>query len=139
MTDLPVQTPSAYLASDSYTAHIRTRRRSELWLRGFGLGAIAIALLMLAILLTSIIYSAVGAFRQTHVTIEVPCFVISFPLGIGAAIYLEEFAPKNRVSDFIEVNINNLAAVPSVVFGLLALAVFINWFGLPRRRRSSAA
>jgi len=60
------------------------------------------------------------------------CFVISFPLGIGAAIYLEEFAPRNRVSDFIEVNINNLAAVPSVVFGLLALAVFINWFGLPR-------
>ena len=60
------------------------------------------------------------------------CFLISFPLGIGAAIYLEEFAPKNRVSDFIEININNLAAVPSVVFGLLALSVFIGWFGLPR-------
>jgi phosphate transport system permease protein len=60
------------------------------------------------------------------------CFLISFPLGIGAAIYLEEFAPKNRISDIIEVNINNLAAVPSVVFGLLALAVFLNWFGLPR-------
>jgi len=60
------------------------------------------------------------------------CFLISFPLGIGAAIYLEEFAPKSRMSDFIEVNINNLAAVPSVVFGLLALAVFIGWFGLPR-------
>ena len=60
------------------------------------------------------------------------CFLISFPLGIGAAIYLEEFAPKNRFSDFIEVNINNLAAVPSVVFGLLALSVFIGWFGLPR-------
>ncbi|MBD3801662.1 MAG: phosphate ABC transporter permease PstA [Thioclava sp.] len=60
------------------------------------------------------------------------CFLISFPLGIGAAIYLEEFAPKNKLSDFIEVNINNLAAVPSVVFGLLALAVFIGWFGLPR-------
>ncbi len=60
------------------------------------------------------------------------CFLISFPLGIGAAVYLEEFAPKNRISDFIEVNINNLAAVPSVVFGLLALAVFIGWFGLPR-------
>ena len=60
------------------------------------------------------------------------CFAISFPLGIGAAIYLEEFAPKNKISDFIEVNINNLAAVPSVVFGLLALAVFIDWFGLPR-------
>lgn len=60
------------------------------------------------------------------------CFVIAFPLGIGSAIYLEEFAPKNKLSDFIEVNINNLAAVPSVVFGLLALAVFIGWFGMPR-------
>jgi phosphate transport system permease protein len=60
------------------------------------------------------------------------CFLLSFPLGIGAAIYLEEFAPKNKLSDFIEININNLAAVPSVVFGLLALAVFLNWFGLPR-------
>jgi phosphate transport system permease protein len=60
------------------------------------------------------------------------CFLISFPIGIGAAIYLEEFAPKNRISDVIEVNINNLAAVPSVVFGLLALAVFLGWFGLPR-------
>jgi phosphate transport system permease protein len=60
------------------------------------------------------------------------CFLIAFPVGIGAAIYLEEFAPKNKISDFIEVNINNLAAVPSVVFGLLALAVFLNWFGLPR-------
>jgi phosphate transport system permease protein len=60
------------------------------------------------------------------------CFLISFPLGIGAAIYLEEFAPKNRLSDLIEVNINNLAAVPSVVFGLLALAVFIGLFGMPR-------
>jgi phosphate transport system permease protein len=60
------------------------------------------------------------------------CFVLSFPIGIGAAIYLEEFAPKNKVSDFIEVNINNLAAVPSVVFGLLGLAVFLGWFGMPR-------
>jgi phosphate transport system permease protein len=60
------------------------------------------------------------------------CFAISFPLGIGAAIYLEEFAPKGRMSDLIEVNINNLAAVPSVVFGLLGLAMFIGWFGMPR-------
>ncbi|WP_304616724.1 phosphate ABC transporter permease PstA [Paracoccus sp. (in: a-proteobacteria)] len=60
------------------------------------------------------------------------CFLISFPLGIGAAIYLEEFAPKNRISDIIEVNINNLAAVPSVVFGLLGLAVFLNYLGMPR-------
>ncbi len=60
------------------------------------------------------------------------CFLISFPVGIAGAIYLEEFAPKNRYTDIIEVNINNLAAVPSVVFGLLGLAVFLNVFGLPR-------
>lgn len=60
------------------------------------------------------------------------CFLISFPVGIAAAIYLEEFAPKNKLTDTVEININNLAAVPSVVFGLLALAVFIGWFGLPR-------
>jgi phosphate transport system permease protein len=60
------------------------------------------------------------------------CFLLSFPIGIGAAIYLEEFAPRSRISDLIEININNLAAVPSVVFGLLALAVFIGWFGMPR-------
>ncbi len=57
---------------------------------------------------------------------------LSFPIGVAAAIYLEEFAPVNRFTDFIEVNINNLAAVPSIVFGLLGLAVFINFFGLPR-------
>ena len=56
----------------------------------------------------------------------------SFPIGVGAAVYLEEFAPRNRWTDVIEVNINNLAAVPSIVFGLLGLAVFLNFFGLPR-------
>ncbi|QIE57682.1 phosphate ABC transporter permease PstA [Pikeienuella piscinae] len=60
------------------------------------------------------------------------CFLISFPTGIAAGVYLEEFAPRNRFTDVIEVNINNLAAVPSVVFGLLALAVFLGWFGMPR-------
>ncbi|MGU9977667.1 MAG: phosphate ABC transporter permease PstA [Candidatus Oxydemutatoraceae bacterium WSBS_2016_MAG_OTU14] len=59
-------------------------------------------------------------------------FFLSFPIGIGAAIYLEEFAPKNRWTDLIEVNINNLAAVPSIIFGLLGLAIFINTFGFPR-------
>jgi phosphate transport system permease protein len=60
-------------------------------------------------------------------------FVISFPLGVASAVYLEELAPKNRRwLDWIEVNINNLAAVPSIVFGLLGLAVFLNLFGLPR-------
>jgi phosphate transport system permease protein len=60
------------------------------------------------------------------------CFLISVPTGVAAAIYLEEFAPKNRWTDLIEVNINNLAAVPSIVFGLLGLAVFLGFFGLPR-------
>ncbi|MBN8239569.1 phosphate ABC transporter permease PstA [Marinobacter hydrocarbonoclasticus] len=57
---------------------------------------------------------------------------LSFPIGVAAAIYLEEFAPQNKLTDFIEVNINNLAAVPSIIFGLLGLAVFINLFGMPR-------
>lgn len=60
------------------------------------------------------------------------CFALSFPVGIMAAVYLEEFAPKNRWSDLIEININNLAAVPSIVFGLLGLSIFLNIFGLPR-------
>lgn len=57
---------------------------------------------------------------------------LSFPIGVAAAVYLEEFAPKNRWTDFIEVNINNLAAVPSIIFGLLGLAIFINFFHVPR-------
>jgi phosphate transport system permease protein len=60
------------------------------------------------------------------------CFVLSFPIGIATAVYLEEFAPKNRWTDLIEVNINNLAAVPSIVFGLLGLAFFIGFLGFPR-------
>jgi phosphate transport system permease protein len=56
----------------------------------------------------------------------------AIPLGVAAAIYLEEFAPKNRWTDLIEVNINNLAAVPSIVFGLLGFAVFLTFFGMPR-------
>lgn len=57
---------------------------------------------------------------------------LSFPLGVMAAIYLEEFAPKNKFTYLVEVNINNLAAVPSIVFGLLGLAIFLNLFGMPR-------
>lgn len=68
-----------------------------------------------------------GSFYTLLVTL-----LLSFPIGVAAAIYLEEFAPQNRFTDLIEVNINNLAAVPSIVFGLLGLAMFINLFGLPR-------
>ena len=71
--------------------------------------------------------AAVGSFFTLLVTLA-----LSFPIAVAAAVYLEEFAPRNRYTDIIEVNINNLAAVPSIVFGLLGLAVIINFFGLPR-------
>jgi phosphate transport system permease protein len=71
--------------------------------------------------------AVVGSFLTMMVTL-----VIAFPIGVSAALYLEEFAPKNRWTNLIEVNINNLAAVPSIVYGLLGLAVFLNFFGLPR-------
>ena len=58
--------------------------------------------------------------------------LIAIPLGVGAALYLEEFAPRGRITDLIEVNINHLAAVPSIIYGLLGLALFINWMHLPR-------
>ncbi|MGC6475803.1 MAG: phosphate ABC transporter permease PstA [Parvibaculales bacterium] len=72
-----------------------------------------------------------GALIGTLLTMLVT-FIASFPIGVMAATYLEELAPKNRFTDIIEVNINNLAAVPSIVFGLLGLAVFINFLNLPR-------
>jgi len=71
--------------------------------------------------------AAVGSFWLLLTTL-----VLSFPLGVMTATYLEEFAPKNRWTDLIEVNINNLAAVPSIVFGLLGLAVFLGFFGMSR-------
>jgi len=77
--------------------------------------------------LSGIWAAAKGSIFMLFVTV-----IIAFPLGVAAAIYLEEFAPKNRWVDLIEVNINNLAAVPSIIFGLLGLAVFINFFSLPR-------
>jgi len=71
--------------------------------------------------------AAVGSFWTMLVT-----FLLAFPVGVAAAIYLEEFAPRNHFTDLIEVNINNLAAVPSIIFGLLGLAVFLGVFGVPR-------
>ena len=74
-----------------------------------------------------ILGALVGSLLTMFVTL-----LISLPVGVGAAIYLEEFAPKNRWTDIIEININNLAAVPSIVYGLLGLAIFLNFFGMPR-------
>ena len=72
-----------------------------------------------------------GAFIGSILTLSV-CLVLAFPIGVATAIYLEEIAPKNRITEIIEININNLAAVPSVVFGILGLAVFMGIFGMPR-------
>lgn len=72
-----------------------------------------------------------GAIIGSALTLLVT-LVLVFPIGVSSAIYLEEFAPKNRWTDLIEVNINNLAAVPSIVFGLLGLAVLLNFFEMPR-------
>lgn len=74
-----------------------------------------------------ILGAAAGSLLTLMVTL-----VLSFPVGVAAALYLEEFAPRNRLTQIIEVNINNLAAVPSIIFGLLGLAIFINFFGMPR-------
>ncbi|WP_102961138.1 phosphate ABC transporter permease PstA [Mangrovicella endophytica] len=76
--------------------------------------------------------AGVGVAIVGSIYMMVIVLVLSLPIGVAASIYLEEFAPKNRLTDFIEVNINNLAAVPSIVYGLLGLAVFVNGFGLPR-------
>lgn len=77
--------------------------------------------------LSGILGAAAGSFFTMLVTMA-----LSFPIAVAAAVYLEEFAPKNKLTQIVEVNINNLAAVPSIVFGLLGLAMFINFFGLPR-------
>ncbi len=77
--------------------------------------------------LAGILAALSGSFLTLLVTLT-----LAFPIAVATAIYLEEFAPKNKWTDIIEVNINNLAAVPSIVFGLLGLALFINWFQFPR-------
>ena len=77
--------------------------------------------------MAGILSAALGSFFSLLI-----CFLIAFPLGILTAVYLEEYARKSRLTDLIEVNINNLAAVPSIVFGLLGLAIFLNFFNLPR-------
>ncbi len=77
--------------------------------------------------LAGILSAAKGSFYTLVITL-----LLSFPMGVAAAIYLEEFAPDNTFTDLIEININNLAAVPSIIFGLLGLAIFINFWGIPR-------
>ncbi|MCC6477924.1 MAG: phosphate ABC transporter permease PstA [Sphingomonadaceae bacterium] len=129
------------------------RYAAERRFRLIGLGAIAVSLAFLAYLLVTMLASGLsgidldflsgsdsteaatagiwGAFKGSLLTMLVT-LVLSFPMGVLAAIYLEEFAPKSRWVEWIEVSINNLAAVPSIIFGLLGLAVFINILHMPR-------
>ncbi len=72
-----------------------------------------------------------GAFTGSLFIVLI-CLAVAFPIGVAAAVYLEEFAPKNRFTDLIEINLNNLAAVPSIVYGLLGFFVFLHVFGMPR-------
>ncbi|KMS54987.1 phosphate ABC transporter permease [Novosphingobium barchaimii LL02] len=132
---------------------IARRNASELRFKMIGLGAIVLSLSFLALLLVIMLKNGVagldwrflsgsdsteatvagvwGATKGSLLTMGVT-LLLSFPMGVLAAIYLEEFAPKKRWIEWIEVSINNLAAVPSIIFGLLGLAVFINTLGMPR-------
>jgi len=129
------------------------RHRAERRFRALGLGAVVLSLAFLALLLFIMAKNGLGglswdflsgsdstdpatagvwgALKGSLLTMAVT-LALSFPMGVLAAVYLEEFAPRNRWVDWIEVSINNLAAVPSIIFGLLGLAVFINTMHLPR-------
>ncbi|GGC32896.1 hypothetical protein GCM10011371_20430 [Novosphingobium marinum] len=139
--------------TEQMARRIARRNKAERRFRLLGLGAIVLSLSFLVLLLVIMLKNGLGgldwefltgsdstdastagiwgALKGSLLTMAVT-LALSFPLGVLSAIYLEEFAPKNRWIDLVEVSINNLAAVPSIIFGLLGLAVFINTFGLPR-------
>jgi phosphate transport system permease protein len=132
---------------------ISRRNAAERRFKLIGLGAIVLSLAFLALLLVIMLKNGLsgldwsfltgsdstdpdlagvwGATKGSLLTMLVT-LLLSFPMGVLAAIYLEEFAPKARWIEWVEVSINNLAAVPSIIFGLLGLAVFINTLGMPR-------
>jgi phosphate transport system permease protein len=144
---------SNVLNSPEMVKRIARRNAAERRFKLLGLGAIVLSLLFLAVLLFIMLKNGLGgldwafltgsdatdadmagiwgAAKGSFLTMMVT-LLLSFPMGVFAAIYLEEFAPRNRWVDWVEVSINNLAAVPSIIFGLLGLAVFINTFGMAR-------
>lgn len=139
--------------SPEMVKRLARRHAAERRFRALGLAAIVVSLLFLALLLVIMVENGLGgldwsflsgtdstnpadagvwgAVKGSLLTMLVT-LALSFPMGVLAAVYLEEFAPRNRWTDWIEVSINNLAAVPSIIFGLLGLAVFINTLHLPR-------
>jgi len=137
----------------SMDALVRKRYASERRFRALGFAAVALSVAFLAFLLATMVAKGAsgltmgfltgsdstdpamagvwGALKGSFLTIIVT-MAIALPVGVLSALYLEEFAPRNRWTDLIEVSINNLAAVPSIIFGLLGLAVFLNFMHLPR-------
>lgn len=141
------------LKSEAMARRLAKRHRAEKRFRLLGLGAIVLSMAFLVLLLVIMLGNGLGgidwqflsgsdatdpdvagvwgATKGSLLTMLVT-LLLSFPMGVLAAIYLEEFAPRNRWTELIEVSINNLAAVPSIIFGLLGLAVFINTLHIPR-------
>ncbi|MGL5837911.1 MAG: phosphate ABC transporter permease PstA [Sphingorhabdus sp.] len=139
--------------SPEASARLKRRYAAEKRFKAVGIAAIALSLGFLAFLLFVMVRNGIvgidwafltgsdstdpanagvwGAFKGSLLTMTVT-LTLSFPMGVLAAIYLEEFAPKKRWVEWVEVSINNLAAVPSIIFGLLGLAIFIQFMGLPR-------
>jgi phosphate transport system permease protein len=144
---------SSTLNSPAMEQRVAKRYRAERRFRMVGLAAISLSLLFLAFLLFTILRDGLGgvdwafltgsdstdaatagvwgAVKGSFLTMAVT-LALSFPMGVLASIYLEEFAPRSRWVGLVEVSINNLAAVPSIIFGLLGLAVFINTLNMPR-------
>ncbi len=139
--------------SDTSAKRLAARYASERRFRAVGLAAIVVSMMFLVFLLFTMLKNGLGGIDWNFLTLSdatqpdeagvwgsvkgslftmAVTLVLSFPLGVLSAIYLEEFAPRKRWVDWVEVSINNLAAVPSIIFGLLGLAVFIGTFGIPR-------
>ncbi|MEO6093092.1 MAG: phosphate ABC transporter permease PstA [Novosphingobium sp.] len=144
---------SSTWGSPEFGRRIARRQAAERRFRLLGLGAVVLSLSFLALLLVIMAKNGIGGIDWRFLTSSdstdpatagvfaavkgslltmLVTLALAFPLGVCSAIYLEEFAPRSRWVDWIEVSINNLAAVPSIIFGLLGLALFINTLGLPR-------
>jgi phosphate transport system permease protein len=153
MSSIAADFPATRWTDQAMQNRLRRRYRSERLFKFLGFAAVGISLAFLVFLLGTMIWKGIGgltldflrnsdstdpatagvwgALKGSFLTILVT-MALAFPVGVLSAIYLEEFAPRNRWTDLIEVSINNLAAVPSIIFGLLGLAVFLNTMNLPR-------
>jgi len=153
MSSIAADFPATRWTDQSMQGRLRKRYRSERLFKFMGFAAVGISLAFLVFLLGTMIWKGIGgltldflrnsdstdpmtagvwgALKGSLLTILVT-MALAFPVGVLSAIYLEEYAPRNRWTDLIEVSINNLAAVPSIIFGLLGLAVFLNTMNLPR-------